>query len=88
MLIIHGTGGSGAVFVANPVFAGPLFAPGGVLDADRYFLIMPDVLGHGQSAKPSDGLRARFPRYGYIDMVEAPISPADRRSAASIISGW
>ena len=71
VLIIHGTGGSGAVFAANPLFGGQLFVPGGVLDANRYFLIMPDALGHGQSTKPSDGLRARFPRYGYIDMVEA-----------------
>ncbi len=71
VLIIHGTGGSGAVFLANPAFAGQLFVPGGVLDANRYFLIMPDALGHGRSSKPSDGLRARFPRYGYIDMVEA-----------------
>ncbi|RPI48635.1 MAG: alpha/beta fold hydrolase, partial [Acidobacteria bacterium] len=71
VLIIHGTGGSGAVFAANPFFGGHLFVPGGVLDASRYFLIMPDALGHGQSSKPSDGLRARFPRYGYTDMVEA-----------------
>ena len=71
VLIIHGTGGSGAVFVANPSFGGYLFVPAGVLDASRYFLIMPDALGHGRSTKPSDGLRARFPRYGYTDMVEA-----------------
>ncbi len=71
VLIIHGTGGSGGVFAANPFFGGQLFVPGGVLDASRYFLIMPDVLGHGQSSKPSDGLRARFPRYGYNDMVDA-----------------
>src|SRR6185503_3015737 len=64
VLILHGTGGNGSVFVGNPFFAPQLFAPGAVLDADRYFLIMPDVLGHGQSAKPSDGLRAKFPRYG------------------------
>jgi len=71
VLIIHGTGGSGAAFAANPIFGGELFVPGGVLDANRYFLIIPDALGHGGSSKPSDGLRARFPRYGYIDMVEA-----------------
>jgi homoserine O-acetyltransferase/O-succinyltransferase len=71
VLIIHGTGGSGAVFLANPTFGGYLFVPGGVLDASRYFLIMPDILGHGRSTKPSDGLRARFPRYGYTDMIEA-----------------
>ena len=71
VLILHGTGGNGSVFAANPFFAPQLFAPGAVLDADRYFLIMPDVMGHGQSAKPSDGLRAKFPRYGYADIVEA-----------------
>ena len=71
VLLIHGTGGSGAVFAANPMFGGQLFVPGGVLDASEYYLIMPDALGHGRSTKPSDGLRARFPRYGYTDMVEA-----------------
>jgi homoserine O-acetyltransferase len=70
VLIIHGTGGTGAQF-ETPVFADQLFVPGAVLDANRYFLIMPDAVGFGQSSKPSDGLRARFPRYGYIDMVTA-----------------
>ena len=59
VLILHGTGGSGAQFEA-PTFAGQLFVPGGLLDATRYFLIMPDALGFGQSSKPSDGLRAGF----------------------------
>ena len=71
VLIIHGTGGSGGGFIGNPVFGGQLFVSGGVLDASRYYLIIPDALGHGQSSKPSDGLRARFPAYGYTDMVEA-----------------
>lgn len=70
VLIMHGTGGSGANFL-NPVFAGELFGPGQPLDAQRYFIILPDAIGHGQSSKPSDGLRGRFPRYGYRDMVEA-----------------
>jgi homoserine O-acetyltransferase len=70
VLILHGTGGSGANFI-NSVFAGGLFGPGGLLDADRYFLILPDGIGHGQSSKPSDGLRSCFPHYGYIDMIEA-----------------
>src|SRR5688572_17803514 len=70
VLIMHGTGGTGGQFEA-PTFAGELFVPGGVLDANRYFLIMPDAIGFGQSSKPSDGLRARFPRYGYIDIVTA-----------------
>jgi homoserine O-acetyltransferase len=70
VLIMHGTGGTGGQF-ESPSFAGELFVRGGLLDANRYFLIMPDALGFGQSSKPSDGLRARFPRYGYIDIVTA-----------------
>jgi homoserine O-acetyltransferase/O-succinyltransferase len=70
VLIMHGTGGSGAQFI-RPEFAGELFSPGGLLDVARYFVILPDGIGHGQSSKPSDGLRGRFPRYGYLDMVEA-----------------
>ena len=70
VLIMHGTGGNGANFL-NPVFAGQLFGPGALLDAERYFIILPDGIGHGKSSKPSDGLRGRFPRYGYLDMIEA-----------------
>ncbi len=70
VLVMHGTGGTGAQFVgAN--FAGELFGPGQPLDAARYFVVLPDAIGHGQSSKPSDGLRAKFPRYGYVDMVTA-----------------
>jgi homoserine O-acetyltransferase len=70
VLLLHGTGGTGAQFL-SPQFAGELFGPGQPLDTARYFIIMPDNLGHGGSSKPSDGLRARFPEYGYADMVEA-----------------
>jgi homoserine O-acetyltransferase/O-succinyltransferase len=70
VLIIHGTTGSGAQFI-RPEFAGELFGPGQPLDAARYFIVLPDCIGHGQSSKPSDGLHARFPHYGYLDMVEA-----------------
>ena len=70
VLIMHGTGGSGAQFL-RPEFAGELFREGGELDAARFFVILPDGIGHGQSSKPSDGLRARFPRYGYDDMIAA-----------------
>ena len=70
VLIMHGTGGSGASLIRDE-FAGELFAPGQPLDAARYFLILPDGIGHGHSSKPSDGLHARFPHYGYRDMVEA-----------------
>ena len=68
--ILHGTTGSGANFL-RPEFAGELFGKGQPLDATRYYLILPDGIGHGGSSKPSDGLHARFPRYGYRDMIEA-----------------
>jgi homoserine O-acetyltransferase len=70
VLITHGTGGSGAQFL-RPEFAGELFRDGGELDPARYFIILPDGIGHGQSSKPSDGLHAQFPRYGYVDMITA-----------------
>jgi homoserine O-acetyltransferase len=70
VLILHGTTGSGANFI-RPEFAGELFGEGQPLDASRYFLILPDGIGHGGSSKPSDSLRARFPRYGYRDMIAA-----------------
>ena len=70
VLITHGTTGSGAQFI-RPEFAGELFGAGQPLDATKFFIVLPDGIGHGKSSKPSDGLRARFPRYGYRDMVEA-----------------
>ncbi len=70
VLILHGTTGNGGNFI-RPEFAGELFGPGQLLDATRYFLILPDNVGHGQSTRPSDGLHAKFPRYGYRDMIEA-----------------
>jgi homoserine O-acetyltransferase len=70
VLILHGTTGTGAQFI-RPEFAGELFGPGQLLDATQYFIVMPDGIGHGKSSKPSDGLRAKFPRYGYHDMIEA-----------------
>lgn len=70
VLILHGTGGSGHQFLA-PQFADVLFGPGQLLDATRYFIILPDNIGHGKSSKPSDGMRARFPQYDYDDMVAA-----------------
>ena len=70
VLILHGTAGNGASML-NPAFAGELFGPGQPLDANRYFIIIPDALGAGKSAKPSDGMRAAFPRYNYDDMVDA-----------------
>jgi homoserine O-acetyltransferase len=70
VLILHGTTGSGAQFIRSE-FAGELFGKGQLLDAARYFIVIPDNLGHGKSSKPSDGLRARFPKYGYRDMIEA-----------------
>jgi homoserine O-acetyltransferase/O-succinyltransferase len=70
VLILHGTGGTGHQFLA-PIFAGELFGPGQLLDVARYFIILPDGIGHGKSSKPSDGLHAHFPRYDYDDMVAA-----------------
>lgn len=68
VLIMHGTTGSGRNFLTDQ-FAGNLFAPGQPLDASRYFIILPDAIGHGKSSKPSDGLHMRFPKYNYDDMV-------------------
>src|SRR6184192_1437134 len=70
VLIMHGTTGSGAQFI-RPEFAGELFGNGQPLDATKYFIVLPDDIGHGKSSKPSDGLRAKFPRYGYQDMLTA-----------------
>ena len=70
VLILHGTAGSGANMLTND-FAGELFGPGQPLDASRYYIILPDALGTGKSTRPSDGLRAKFPRYNYDDMVLA-----------------
>lgn len=70
VLIMHGTTGSGASFLTD-YFAGVAFKPGGVLDASKYFIILPDGIGHGASSKPSDGMRMKFPKYDYDDMVRA-----------------
>lgn len=70
VLILHGTGGSGHSFLSDR-FAGVLFGKGQLLDAARYYIILPDAIGHGASSKPSDGLHAHFPQYAYADMVAA-----------------
>ena len=70
VLVLHGTTGSGASML-TPAFAGELFGAGQPLDASRYFIILPDAIGTGKSSKPSDGLRAAFPKYNYDDMVDA-----------------
>ncbi len=69
VLVLHGTGGSSKQFL-NDVFANVLFVPGGLLDPAKYFIVIPDNVGHGASSKPSDGLHARFPHYDYDDMIE------------------
>ena len=69
VLVLHGTGGSLQQFLSDR-FAGVLFKPGGALDAGKYFIVIPDNIGHGKSSKPSDGLRSKFPHYDYDDMVE------------------
>jgi len=70
VLVMHGTTGSGAQFI-RPEFAGELFGKDQPLDAAKFFIVLPDGIGHGKSSKPSNGLHAKFPRYGYVDMVEA-----------------
>jgi homoserine O-acetyltransferase len=70
VLVLHGTGGSAASML-TPAFAGELFGAGQPLDAQKYYIIIPDNLGHGQSSKPSDGMKTAFPRYDYDDMVDA-----------------
>jgi len=70
VLVLHGTTGS-ATSMLTPAFAGELYGPGKPLDASKYFVIIPDSIGHGKSSKPSDGLKAKFPQYDYNDMVDA-----------------
>jgi len=69
VVVLHGTAGSGASML-TPAFAGELFGPGQPLDASRYYIIVPDAIGHGRSSKPSDGMRTKFPKYNYDDMVD------------------
>ncbi len=70
VLILHGTGGAGSQFLA-PQFAGELFGPGQPLDVQRFFIVLPDGIGHGKSSKPSDSFRGKFPHYDYDDMIRA-----------------
>ena len=70
VLVLHGTGGSGASMLVAP-FAGELFGKDQPLDATKYYIIIPDSIGHGKSSKPSDGLKTGFPAYDYADMVDA-----------------
>jgi homoserine O-acetyltransferase len=70
ILLLHGTGGS-AHSLLNPIFSDVLFGPGSILDISKYFIILPDDIGHGESSKPSDGLHAHFPAYDYDDMVHS-----------------
>ena len=70
VVVLHGTSGS-AENMLSTAFAGELFGPGEPLDARKYYIIIPDALGHGRSSKPSDGLKAKFPQYNYADMVDA-----------------
>ncbi len=70
VLVLHGSAGSGPSML-TPAFAGELFGPGQPLDATKYYVILPDAIGHGKSSRPSDGLRTKFPKYDYADMVQA-----------------
>ena len=70
VVVLHGTSGSGEATL-TPAFAGELFGPAAPLDATKYYIVIPDALGHGHSSKPSDGLKAKFPQYNYADMIDA-----------------
>jgi homoserine O-acetyltransferase len=70
VLVLHGSGGSAASML-TPSFAGELFGPGQPLNASKYYIIIPDSIGHGKSSKPSDGMKTAFPHYNYEDMVDA-----------------
>ena len=70
VMVLHGTTGAGTGFMSR-TFAGELFGPGQLLDTSKYFVVLPDNVGHGKSSKPSDGMHARFPKYTYNDMVDA-----------------
>src|SRR5262249_56187559 len=70
VLVLHGSGGSAASML-TPGFAGEMFGPGQPLDASKYYIIIPDGIGHGKSLKPSDGMKTAFPKYDYADMVDA-----------------
>jgi homoserine O-acetyltransferase len=77
VMVLHGTGGTGRQFL-SPQFADQLYGPGQPLDITRYYIILPDGIGHGRSSKPSDGLRMRFPHYDYDDMVEGQRAMLER----------
>ena len=85
--MLHGTTGSAASML-TPGFAGELFGAGQPLDAARYFIILPDAVGHGKSSKPSDGLRTKFPRYNSEDMVVAALPPAHRAPRREARCAW
>ena len=87
ILILHGTTGEGSRFLSD-TFGGQLFGPGQPLDAERYYIILPDGIGHGKSSKPSDGLHARFPHYTYDDMVRGAVPAGAAKGSASITCGW
>jgi homoserine O-acetyltransferase len=72
VVVLHGSGGSAASML-TPAFAGQLFGPGQPLDASKYYIIIPDGIGHGKSSKPSDGMKTAFPKYDYDDMVDAQV---------------
>jgi len=70
VLVLHGSGGSAASML-TPAFADALFGPDQPLDAAKYYIIIPDAIGHGKTSKPSDGLKVKFPKYDYADMIDA-----------------
>ena len=83
VLVLHGSGGSAASML-TPAFAGALYGPGQPLDAAKYYIIIPDAIGHGKSTKPSDGLKIKFPQYDYADM-STPSTDCSAKVSASLI---
>ena len=82
VVVLHGSGGSAASML-TPAFAGMLYGPGQPLDATKYYVIIPDGIGHGKSSKPSDGLKTKFPHYDYADMVEGQYRCSAKASTSS-----
>jgi homoserine O-acetyltransferase len=86
VLMLHGTTGSGRGML-TPAFAGELFGAGQPLDATKYFIILPDAIGHGKTTKPSDGMKAKFPKYNSMTWLRRSIV-SSRRGSASSIFAW
>ena len=83
VLVLHGNGGAAASML-TPAFAGERFGPSQALDASKYYIVIPDALGHGKSAKPSDGLKTKFPRYNYV-AINRPVSELHHSRTGKVV---